>query len=178
MRYQPGWRDGKELGTGKRDAAGRFTAIADYLDDRRGFTVLDFGAYGGYFSARLVEQFGATCTAVDDSPHLTESPGVRVIRERLTPTGIRQLGKFDVVLCLSVLHHLKTWRATLNALLSATPVVFIETAHPDETLPRAGNHEASPKILAALEKAGGTVITHTPGYDKRFERPLFVIDHR
>lgn len=176
MLYQPVWRDGKELGAGKRDAAGRFAAIAEYLGAARGFTCLDLGAYGGYFSARLADQFGAKCTAVDDSPYLIEAPGVKVINQRLTPAEIRNLGQFDVVLCLSVLHHLKSWRATLNALLDAAPVVFTETAHPDENLPKAANHKASAQIHAALEQAGAIVLTQTPGYDERFERPLWVVD--
>lgn len=176
MLYQPVWRDGKEHGTGKRDAAGRFAAIAEYLGDARGFTVLDLGAYGGYFSARLADQFEAQCTAVDDSPYLIEAPGVTVVRQRLAPAEIRQLGDFDVALCLSVLHHLKNWRATLNALLDAAPIVFVETAHPDETLPKAGNHKASTQIATAVQDAGAITLTHTAGYDARFERPLWVID--
>lgn len=176
--YQPIWRDSKELGTGKRDAAGRFQAIAEYLGDKTGFTCLDFGAYGGYFSARLAEQFNATVTAVDDSPYLTEATGVTVINQRLTPAELRHLGTFDVALCLSVLHHLKNWRATLNALLDAAPILFVETAHPDENLPKAGNHKASQHIQDAVEKAGGVVLTHTPGYDKRHMRSIYVIDQR
>lgn len=173
--YQPTWSDGREHGKARRDANARYQAIANHLNNRHGFTVLDFGAYGGYFSARLTEQFGATCTAVDDSPHLTETPGVTVIRERLTPTQLRKLGPFDIALCLSVLHHIPQWRATLNALTSVASTLFIETAHPDETLPKAVAHGSSAAIQTAVQKAGGIQLCHTPGYDHKHQRPLWVI---
>lgn len=160
----------------RRDSDTRFDAIAAYLGGRRGFTVFELGALDGYFSHRLAAQFDARCTAADDSKHLTETPGVTAIRERLSPTQIRALGQFDVALCLSVLHHLTNWRATLNAVRNAAPVLFVETAHPDENLPKAGNHQASPQINTALEKLGGTVLTETPGHDHRYTRPLWVID--
>lgn len=175
--YQPEWRDGREHGRGRRDAAGRFDAIAEYLGDRRGFTVLDFGAYGGYFSARLADQFDADCTAVDDSKYLTEAPGVTTIRDRLTPAEIRKLGDFDVTLCLSVLHHIPKWKDTLAALLDSAPIVFVETANPDETLPKATAHKHSAAIAAAIEEAGGVELTRTPGYDASQTRPLWVIDN-
>lgn len=175
--YQPEWRNGREHGTGRRDAAARFEAIAEYLGDRRGFTVLDFGAYGGYFSARLADQFDAECTAVDDSKYLTEAPGVTTIRDRLTPAEIRKLGHFDATLCLSVLHHIPKWKDTLAALLDSAPIVFVETANPDETLPKAKAHKHSAAIASAIEEVGAVELTRTPGYDASQTRPLWVIDN-
>lgn len=177
--YQPEWRNGKEHGRGKRDAASRYQAIAEriaYAGLRPGFTVLDFGAYGGYFSARLAEEFGAVCTAVDDSPKLKPAPGITVINERVTPSGIAKLGTFDVVLCLSVLHHSTNWRNYLEALTEAAgELLFVETANPDETLPKAKAHNQSKAIHTAVERAGGEVIVKTAGYDSRYARPVWVI---
>ena len=160
----------------RRHSEARLAAITEYLDGRHGFTVLELGALDGYFSTQLAEQFGAHATAVDDSRHLTDTPGVTAIHSRLTATEIRKLGQFDVTLCLSVLHHLTAWKSTLNALLDSAPIVFIETAHPNETLPKAAAHKHSAAITAAVEKAGGVDIAHTPGYDPKHSRPLFVID--
>lgn len=179
--YQPEWRDGREVGKGRRDAAGRYEAIAGYLGDARDFTALDFGAYGNYFSARLVEQFNARCTAVDDTTGLAESPGVSVVNRRLSAQELKDLGPYDVALCLSVLHHLTDWRVYLDALLDIAPVLFVETAHPDEVLPKAKAHSQSREIesaLDALAAEGGTILTFTPGYDSRHARPLWVIDRR
>ena len=180
--YQPTWENGQEHGKGKRDAASRYAAIAEYLRTAPPFdqplTVLDFGAYGGYFSARLTEEFGAQCTAVDDSPFLKEIAGVEIIPQRLTPGEVSRLGPFDVALCLSVLHHLTQWRTTLKALRKVSTVLFVETANPDETLPRAAVHSASPAIHSTMAEAGGVILTETPGYDAKFMRPLWVLDQR
>ena len=176
MKYVPDWVDGKEVGKGRRDAACRYQAIAEYLADKKVDKVLDFGAYNGYFSQRLVEDFSAEVTAVDDSPLLRAAPGVTAIRERLTSTQIRKLGPFDAALCLSVLHHAPQWRTVLKALLAVAPIVFVETAHPDEVLPKAIAHSSSDKIRDAMESAGGVELRQTPGYDARFSRPLWVID--
>ncbi len=175
MNYPPDWVDGQTVGTGRRDAEGRADAIADYLGDRRGFSVLDLGAYTGYFAHRFAYTHGAKVVAVDDHPNLREGPGVVVVREQLTPPAIRKLGPFDVALCLSVLHHQPKWRAYLNALCASAELVFVETAHPDEVLPKAVAHGQSRAITKELEKRAERVIARTPGYDASCERPLWVI---
>lgn len=178
QRYQPEWKDGREVGTGRRDAAGRYKLIADYLDGMREFHVLDFGAYGNYFSARLASDFGAHCVAVDDCAGLTEAPGVTVVNRRLSMPELVDLGTFDVALCLSVLHHLPDWRAYLDALTSMAPLVFVETAWHLEILPKARAHRDSIAIHDAVLDAGGKILGYTPGYDASFQRPLWVIDRR
>ncbi len=179
--YLPVW-DGKDRPS-RRDGAGRYQAIATYLrenpiGDGTGFTVFDFGAFNGYFSRRLAEDFDARCTAVDDNPALTPYPGVEAINRRITPTDIG--GPYDVVIAMSVLHHLEDWRDYLNALIEAGTVVFIEVAHPDENLPKAKAHHTSRAINRAVKakKLGGQIIAETPGYDPRCVRPLVVIDRR
>ncbi|MCH9732851.1 MAG: hypothetical protein K0U84_24860 [Actinomycetia bacterium] len=161
----------------RRHSDARLAAITEYLGDPAGLKILDLGALDGWFSHQLANR-GALCTAADDHPTLTEAPGVTVINERLTPTKIRALGEFDAAICLSALHHMPSWRATLNALLAVAPLVFVETAHPDETLPKASHHKDSGRITNAIEKAGGVAITTTPGYDAKYQRPLWVIDNR
>lgn len=176
MSYQPVWIDGRQVRPGRRDSDSRYRAIADHLAGRTGFTVLDFGAYIGYFSRRLVEDFGARCLAVDNCSTLEHSPGVEILKRRLTPGEVRGLGTFDVALCLSVLHHVEQWREMLDALLAAAPTVFIETANPDEVLPKASQHQHSAAIHAAVEATGARVLTYTPGYDANYQRPLWVVE--
>lgn len=174
--YQPTWANGREVKPGRRPCDSRYAAIANYLAGRQDFTVLDFGSHLGYFSQRLHEDFNADCTAVDDYQHLTEKPGVTVINERLTAAQVRKLGTFDVTLCLSVLHHVPQWKAMLSAILDSAPIVFLEVADPDETLPGARTHGKSEQIFAAIEGTGARVLTHTKGFDDNYHRPLWVLD--
>ena len=181
MPYLPRWDKGKEIGTGQRDGDGRYRAIRKYLEDNPiepGFSVLDFGAWNGYFSRRLADDLGANCTAVDNVPELEPYPGVAVINRRIQPDEIT--GTYDVVIAMSVLHHLENWRDYLAKFLEVAPVVFLEVAAPNEVLPKAKAHNNSKAIMRAVKakKLGGTVIAETPGYDSKHLRPLIVIDQR
>lgn len=179
--YLPVW-DGKDHPS-RRDGAGRYTAIADYLlkypvGDVTGFTVFDFGGFNGYFSRRLADDFDAVCTVADDNPGLKPYPGVSVINRRIAAGEIT--GRYDVVIAMSVLHHLEDWRDYLNALLTAGTVVFIEVSNPKEVLPKAAAHQHAQAISRAVKakKLGGQVIAETAGYDSKHLRPLIVIDNR
>lgn len=175
--YQPRWADGKTIGTGQRDADNRAGVIVDYLDRHgygKGARILDFGAYTGYFAHRLADQLGCSCVAVDNHTGLKSSPRVEVINEHLTPQQIRKLGKFDAVLCLSVLHHLPNWQAYLDA-FRKSDVVFVETSEPAEHLPKAAAHSDAATIKETVKKLATGILTHTPGFDKKHDRPLWVI---
>jgi 2-polyprenyl-3-methyl-5-hydroxy-6-metoxy-1,4-benzoquinol methylase len=140
--YQPEWVDGKEVGTGWRDCAGRYDAIKRYLTERmsrtdiRQFkdpTVLELGAYNGYFCHRLHDDFNAQCLAIDGQPFLKSRPGTAIINKTVSPEEIVALGAFDISLCLSVLHHHVNWGEYMQALFEVTTgVMFIELAHPNE----------------------------------------------
>lgn len=180
MRYQPEWVEGKTVGDSRRDAQGRYTAITKELAGRRSFTVMDLGAHAGYFSLRLADEFDATVTAVDDASELTATleknkhPKVTGVFQRVDPKGLAALGTFDVILCLSVLHHVPWWRSMLDMLTRQAAKVFVETAHPDEDLPGAIAH--SKEIIPTVELMGGRTIHYSPGYDSRFLRPLYVVE--
>lgn len=188
MRYQPEWIDGRTVGNSRRDAEGRYNAIASYLNGMEHFTALDLGAYSGYFSFRLAEEFGAEVTAVDDALELAQAfekaremgiPHRGVVYEvnrRMDPVDLMGLHRFDVVLCLSVLHHVTWWRSMLEILMNKTDILFVETAVAGEDLPGAIAH--SPEIQKMVELNGGKKIHETPGFDPRFMRPLYVIDQR
>ncbi|ABQ86172.1 hypothetical protein PBI_TWEETY_103 [Mycobacterium phage Tweety] len=176
MLYQPKWVDGKESGRSKRDCNSRYEAIASYLTGREGFTVLDVGAYLGYFGARLHEDFGAHTTAVDDYAGLTDAPGVTAINKRMTAGEIRKLGHFDVALLLSVLHHVPRWREMLKAVVDSADIVFIETSNPNEVLPKARMHGSAADIHEAVEATGAKILTYTKGFGEDYDRPLWVLD--
>lgn len=189
--YQPQWIDGQEVGTGWRDAAGRYDAIKRYLVARQGRedveqlskpTVLEIGAYNGYFCRRLADDFGAHCLAVDGQPFLTEyrSPDgngfVDARRELWHHPQIDAAPRMDVGLCLSVLHHHADWDLILMALMRATTVLFVELAHPDEKL----SNDARTYAFAAsraMSTLGGDVIAETaPMNLTKPLRKLYVLD--
>lgn len=180
MEYQPRWVNGREVGEGIRKASSRYDAIAAELEGHRGFRVLDVGAYTGYFSLRLAEDFDATVTAVDSyrglRKALTEAADPRVtgMYERLTPQAVAELGEYDVILCLSVLHHVPWWEDLLAGLRARARLLFIEVASPNEVLPKAVAHcPEIPAAVAAVE--GARVIARTHGYRSRKMRPLYAV---
>ncbi len=82
-------------------------------EDLRGKTVLDIGAWDGWFSFEM-ERRGARVTAVD----CIEQPGLLLAKERLRSRvdyrvmdvyelSPESIGQFDIVLFLGVLYHLK-----------------------------------------------------------------------
>ena len=176
--YQPVWQGGKEVGHGTRECASRYEAIRDYIkasDAPRGFRVLDLGAYNGYFCRRLHEDFGAQCVAVDSCRELVPSPGVEVVNRQLSPQDVKRLGRFDVTLCLSVLHHHANWGQYLSALLVSADLVFIETAHPGERLGEFSEYaQGAHREMSRL----GRVIAQTPTMHQERLRPLWVVNMR
>lgn len=163
--YQPRWINGREVGVGYRDSSTRYNAVAKDLKKLgTGFRVLDVGAYGGYFSARLTEEFSAKCTAVDSEPELARMSGNLdcVINRRFeNPGEIRSLGDFDAVLCLSVLHHVPWWQDMLEAVLDIAGFAYLETPHPDEYVD--GHVVSDPEVYRAVSRLGGRVLCRTQG---------------
>lgn len=167
----------------RRESPTRYAVIKQYLESHPfgedELKVLDFGCLDGYFANRFATE-GADVTAVDDSfmfDAAAINPNITCIAKHVEPEEIPDLGEFDVVLCLSVLHHLPNWRKYVTAFKKAGTVLFIEVANPDENLPKAKAHSQSKRIHTAIAKLGD-VITQTPGYDRQFERDMFVIDQR
>lgn len=179
MAYQPGWKDGREVGTGQRDASGRYEAIRRELQGHDRFSVLDVGAYSGYFSVRLAEEFEATVIAADDFPALAQLDveGVVTIPRRLDLEELTRLLDVgtDVVLLLSVLHHVRWWREMLAAVVTRARVVFVELPDDRERLPGAVAHAETSAMHKAVQDLGGISIARTAGYDKRYDRPLYVL---
>lgn len=183
--YQPRWVKGQATTESERDASIRYLAIRDVLEESVKATglpirrVLDFGAYGGYFAFRLAEDFGCQVVAVDDHPELklgikaNDNQLVEGIYRRMSVDDVAVLGEFDVVLALSVLHHVPHWSWMLDAFrAAASRYLFIETPGPHENLPKALNGDSLEPIWTAVENLEGRVIAEVAGYDGRFSREL------
>ncbi len=178
--YQDVWKDGKLAVRGARDCAGRYKLIASTLPDRP-LTVLDVGAYTGYFSTRIAEDFDAQVTAVDDFSGLVaaESERVKVINQRLGVDGLLHLPRFDVVLALSVLHHMKDWRNALELLRCCRSHLVIEVCHPQETWMRraASRAEVAAQYKAVSRLPGAKLLGTAPRIEagNTFQRPVYLV---
>jgi hypothetical protein len=181
MGYQAQWKDGREVRPGQRDCAGRYEAIRREVFPKTGFRVLDVGAYEGYFSVRLAEEFGAVCTAVDDYRGLpeqvvtTENGRVEFIRQRFSRDDLDRLSGYDVTLLLSVLHHVPWWREMLAAAVTSSRLTFVELADARERLPGAVAHAETFAMHDAVNSLGGIIVALTPGYDKRYDRKMYAL---
>lgn len=146
MTYQP-TADG---GAAQRDCADRYAPIRDLLTTIDGpFTVLDLGANAGWFSTRIATDFpAAQVTAVDPRPEVQQATSDRVtaVQQRMDAAALRALPRHDVVLALSVLHHLPEWQQAVPWLQACRRWLVAEVPHPDERWMRsaAARHELGP----------------------------------
>lgn len=195
--YQPTWEDGQEKGIGWRDAAGRYDAIKRYLvarmarTDLRQYprpTVLDIGAYNGYFCRRLADDFGARCLAVDGQPFLqpyrpTAGVGYVAVDHALwSPTDIRERYKangVNIILCLSILHHWPNWHDFMDAMSAVGSTLFVELANPNENLSSDARSIARAAHDDMRMTENAQLLTETaPMNGQSALRPLFVIETR
>lgn len=179
MSYQDMLPGSTSPGQGYRECAGRYRVIANALQEvPRPFTVLDLGAAEGYFSSRLAVEFGAFVTAVEARRIKDTNYHQRVtwITKKVTPQDIVDLGSFDVVLALSVLHHIPEWEKTLNALVSVTGrYLFVETPHPSERLKKAPARHELGKLEVTIRSLGVSRIGDAPAvWDKTLMRGMYL----
>jgi hypothetical protein len=169
-RYQPMWENGQTVGPQERDCENRYLAIAPYVPE--GARVLDFGAFTGYFSHRLADERNARCLAV--APEALPHYGIETINRTLNAEELRALGRFDVALGLSVLHHCEPWQDYFNALCDAADTVIVEVPHRDEWF----HHCPADKVRAIADGVQGPVICETLGYQGVLLRPTVLVKGR
>lgn len=137
MTYQDKWLNGRCIERGTRECANRYAIIREFcstISDRL-FTVCDIGANMCYFGIRLAEDF-PYCRVTAFEFHSFEmrqrhvqanAVGMRValMKKKLSLEDVESLSsaeRFDVVLALSVAHHLtrggdfERWIAALRSL--------------------------------------------------------------
>ena len=128
-----GWWHSFELPNGEAiegacDLAGLKGRIAQFPipDDLRGKRVLDIGAWDGWFSFEM-ERRGASVVAIDtwDNPrfryvHQVLDSKVEYLRLDVYDLDPRTIGRFDIVLFMGVLYHLKHPLLALEKVCSVT----------------------------------------------------------
>lgn len=122
MSYQDVWLNGKLIERGYRECASRYEIIREFCLRLYGdgpFSVCDVGAASCYFGLRLREDF-PLCSVVAFEPReylensarlkRAKAGGVVLFGRKLTVEELPRwadFSSFDLVLALSVLHHVK-----------------------------------------------------------------------
>lgn len=140
MTYQDLWLNGRCIKRGERECASRYELVRQVCALFEGpFTVCDIGANMCYFGIRLAEDFPLCEVMAFEFDHFelrerhlraNDVCGrVSLVKKRLTVEDVLQLPRFDLVLALSVMHHLpgehEWW---LSALRSVGDSVIVEYA--------------------------------------------------
>lgn len=182
--YQDVWRDGRLVAAGDRDCAGRYDLLRGVLDRvAEPFTLLDLGAYTGYFAVRAAEDYDCRVTAVDDHRPLARaaSDRVDVVTHRVDAGWLAARPRVDVVLALSVLHHMPDWRRVLVEVAACRHTAVVEVPRPDETWMRraAARREVGDihdAVLAVGERIGESERVGRNG--RAYARPIVAIPGR
>jgi hypothetical protein len=181
--YQDVWADGRALVAGYRECAARYEVVKQFcagLPER--FTVCDIGANMCYFGLRLTEDFpGCTVMAFEfdhfqmRAEHVKRSDktGRLLLLERKVTVAdlrcLRSIHRFDVVLALSVIHHLPgdhaEWMAALRGLGTHVIAEFAGDDNPGRVGLRKGY--AIP--------ADAEIIGHGNSHLKKTQRPIVVM---
>lgn len=160
--YQPVAINGNILAVGERACIDRWTAIEKIARECRANTLLDLGCAEGYFVQQAASEVGCIALGVDaDLRRLTIAQntatfnqvlGAGYLYSRITPALLERLPQFDVVLFLSVLHHMmyehgiEYARTMMKSIHSKTVKRLIfDMGQSDET-----NHEWS-RLLPKME---------------------------
>lgn len=121
MNYQDTWLHGRPIAKGYRECASRYALIHEFCTRELSgpFSVLDIGANQCYFGLRLVEDFDECRVLAFEYSRFAEreehvrradkTGRIELLRRRLSLSDIELMVsyaiRFDLILCLSVLHH-------------------------------------------------------------------------
>lgn len=175
MKYQDSWRGGL-VEKGVRECANRYEVVKDFckkLDQP--FTVCDIGSNMNYFGIRLIEDFD--CTVVSFDFHQFEmrerlvkkNKKMMFLKRKLSLHDLKILSsvcKFDLVLVMSVMHHLlgdqKEW---INGFKDMGKNVIIEYALSDS------------KRVNDFKLPDGRIIGYGDSHlKKNFKRPIILLN--
>lgn len=120
----------------------RWDEIKDYLpSDMTGLRILDIGCADGYFSFECARR-GATVVAIDQAKDRIKraewaAKQLRLDAIEFRHSGVAQIddsfGRFDIVLMLAVLYHLRDPLSCLERVATVCGELFLETiVEPDE----------------------------------------------
>jgi len=155
--YQDEWRHGKLSRAGRRNCENRYNHISAALkrDFGRRFSVADIGGWDGYFLRRLEEDLEAVGTLVE--PRGCDLSGYNIAHKQMNivQANAQAVGKHDVIMALSVFHHMQDWEHVYVRLGLLCKTMIVESAHPGEL--------DVPKMSRTIKKAENIL-------DKQYEK--------
>jgi len=114
--YEPVSISGRLVEGSKRDWKERWSAIKKVIGKYEAETIMDIGCAEGFFLKKAAEEYDCFSIGIDMNEErlklgeLTRlydgAENYAVIKASLNPSKIRKLPKVDVILCLSVVHHI------------------------------------------------------------------------
>ncbi|UMZ74722.1 class I SAM-dependent methyltransferase [Natranaerofaba carboxydovora] len=113
--YQPLEIEGQTFSGSKRECENRLELIIDALKVHNAYNVLDIGCAEGWLLKQIASNgYFALGIEIDDkrlvpgevSRLYDGNSGVAAMKSWMTPPDILKLPNFDVILCLSVVHHI------------------------------------------------------------------------
>lgn len=120
MTYQDVWLNGKCIVAGKRNCSDRYDIIKRYCIEwnLKEFSVLDIGANMCYFGLRLIEDFNCSVMAFEFHDYEMRLAHIKknktdkllLLNKKINLPELKILNAcchFDLVLCMSVIHHVK-----------------------------------------------------------------------
>lgn len=174
--YQDLWCKGEVVSKGVRGCEERWNIIRDFLAPNPPKTVMDLGANLGYYSMRLAEEFDCQVVAIEthyykDLQSALEQngdPRITAMNATIEYFLNQKHVKYDLVLALSVVHHLAMpYGETLRQLERVGRTVIVELA---TEFSACGQDRIVEQFIPEYAVPLGTVDTHLQG-----QRPMFAI---
>jgi len=176
MKYQDIW-DGHLLTPGRRECANRYKIIKTFCGTlKEPFTVCDIGANMNYFGMRLTEDFNCKVMSFDFHQFETReylvkrNKNIMFLKRKVSLTDLELLNScahFNLVLALSVLHHLpgdsSQWVEQFKKLGDN---LIMEIALSDST---------RPAIRKNYKVPDSTVLGYGDSHLKNFKRPIILL---
>jgi len=114
--YEPVSISGRLVEGSKRDWKERWSAIEKVIEKYKAETVMDIGCAEGFFLKKAAEEHDCFSIGIDMNEErlklgeLTRlydgAENYAIIKACLNPSKIKKLPKVDIILCLSVVHHI------------------------------------------------------------------------
>lgn len=181
MKYQDSWINGEMIEKGERECANRYDIIkaaCQYIEPK---TVLDIGANMCYFGLRLIEDFNCDVMAFEFNSfklrldHIKKSgtKKLMLLERKLTIPDLEIIAsccRFELVLALSVVHHLpgdtSEW---IKAIRQCGRRTIIEFAGTDSARPTIRKNYSIPN--------GGSLLGYGDSHlKKNFKRPIYLYE--